>query len=306
MRRQDLDHLLLEEASRFPGAEIIQGMPIRQIAREDGGFVLSNPERGFKLGCRLLLFAAGYEAGLIRQLMPSAPAPANEGLGIRAYFAGISGLDEDRLIEIHFLKELLPCYLWIFPLGDGKANVGLALPLETVRKKKIILKNLMSGLLEDDPHLSKRFKQATMLGKAEAHRLSFYQGRVPVSGEGFLLMGDAARLVDPFTGEGIGNAMLSGILAAETAGRAIGTGDFSTGGLMDYDKNLYDELEKELTLGLRLQDLAKNAMLLNLVIGRASRSKKVMDLLRDVLFGMNSMKDLGKPLFYAKLMFGLE
>ena len=190
--------------------------------------------------------------------------------------------------------------------GDGLSGKSLALPMKLVIEKKVSLQKLLPDLIGKYPHLSRRFERAVMAGKPRAQRLPFYEGRQPVSSDHCMLLGDAARIVDPFTGEGIANAMLSGMLAAETAGKAVNALDFSESTLNAYDNLLYAKLEKELTLAMRLQKLAANAWLINLLIGRASKNKKIRYLLKDIVFGVNAMKELGKPIFYVKLMLGME
>jgi flavin-dependent dehydrogenase len=63
-----------------------------------------------------------------------------------------------------------------------------------------------------------------------------------------MLIGDAAMLIDPFTGEGIGNAMMSGMLAAQQAKICITQNDFSTTAIRHYDKAVYERLWSELLL----------------------------------------------------------
>lgn len=60
---------------------------------------------------------------------------------VRAYYSGVTNLDPQGFIELIFLKDLLPAYLWIFPLPDGRANVGLGLRSDMVRKRRTDLKN---------------------------------------------------------------------------------------------------------------------------------------------------------------------
>ena len=60
--------------------------------------------------------------------------------GVRAYYSGIKGMHEKNYIELHFLKEVSPGYFWIFPLPEGKANIGLGILSKDVSEKKIDLK----------------------------------------------------------------------------------------------------------------------------------------------------------------------
>jgi menaquinone-9 beta-reductase len=306
IRRRDLDAFLLNHLKKLNPDAVLEGTEVISATRKDGRVVLETAGDKNTISCNLLLVATGTILVAFRDVIPDLPPAISQGLGIRAYFENISGFGKDNAIEIHFLKELLPCYLWIFPLGNGAANVGLALPTDRVREEKIVLKDLLAKLLEKYSYLKARFSKAEMQGKVEAYRLAFYHGKIPVSADNVMLLGDAARLVDPFTGEGIGNAMVSGLVAADVAKNVIGPGDFSLKKLSEYDRSLYEKLGKDLALGLRLRDLAVNKRLINLVVGKASRSSKTREALRDVIFGLGSMKELGKPMFFAKLVLGLE
>ena len=72
--------------------------------------------------------------------------------------------------------------------------------------------------------------------------------RKKISGHNFLLLGDAAGLVDPLTGEGIGNAIFSGITAAETVKECFVQNNFSASHLSKFDKKVKKELGKKLWL----------------------------------------------------------
>ena len=151
-----------------------------------------------------------------------------------------------------------------------------------------------------------RFSQASLKGKLEAHRLPVYaSGGCPVAGDGFMLIGDAARLIDPFTGEGIGNAMVSGFKAAETASKCYKNGDFSFKYTGEYENEIREKLYPELDLSLKLQNLARKQRLLNLVIGKASKDEKLRDLMSDMLYSTYTKSKLNHPWFYLKLLTGI-
>lgn len=305
VRRKDLDGFLLQRVKDLQYGTVLESNRILSAAQAANGITLATAAGG-TIRCKLLLLATGAHSRAFAGICPHTAGSDGTGLGIRAYYGNIAGFGAENAIEIHFLKELLPCYLWIFPLGNGIANVGLALPADRISKKKIVLKELLNELLEKYPSLRERFARASLLVPPQAQPLAFYNGKIPVSGDRFLCLGDAARLTDPFTGEGIGNAMVSGMAAAEVAAKAVGSGDFSLNALKEYDRLLYSKLDKDLELGLRLRDLARNSRLINLVVGKASKSQKVRDALRDVLFGMNTMQELSQPMFYAKLLLGID
>ena len=75
----------------------------------------------------------------------------------RAYYKGIEGM-KPNANEFHFFKELLPGYLWIFPLENGWANVGFGI-LEGTRQK-LKLRQTLNEIINTRPGLSERFRNA--------------------------------------------------------------------------------------------------------------------------------------------------
>ena len=122
-------------------------------------------------------------------------------------------------------------------------------------------------------------------------------------GDGFMLLGDAAGLIDPFTGEGIGNAMYSARLAVETARDAIKNNDISEKSLSTYFVKLWDAIGNELKVSHKLQKIGKYRFLLNFVIRKAARNKNVSNIIAGMLANEIPRKQLANPLFYLKLLF---
>jgi geranylgeranyl reductase family protein len=304
-KRADFDNFLLKKALSFPDIRFEGGLQVNKMTRHNGIVMIDDKAGRCIAETHLVLFAAGSDRQLIRQLGPDYPDSAEDGIGVRGYFENVTGSDQKHAIEIHFLKELLPWYLWIFPFSDGSANVGLALPGPLAKKIPLSLKDLLFYLIETYPHLKKRFINAKLTGKIEANRLPVYSGAIPVAGDNYLLLGDAARLIDPFTGEGIGNAMMSGLWAAEIAAECLANNDFSYSGTQLYQEKIFGRLGPELAMSLKLQRLARRKILLDLVIGRASHKERTRNLISEMLYSADAKHKLNNPLFYLKLLLGL-
>jgi len=304
-KRRDLDQFLLKMALSYPSVQYLPKTIIDQVSSGEKFLILSSKETGFNIQTKLLLLATGSDRRIIQSLIPGYPAISQEGIGIRVYFENLKGFDRRNAIEIHFLKELLPWYFWIFPFGDNSANVGLALPMPLAKKSPMSLKELLMKIIDQYPYLKERFEEAKMIGKPGAHRLPYYTGKQQISGDNFILLGDAAHLVDPFTGEGISNAMQSGQIAAEMALQWLDSGDFSHHVTLGYEQKVYEKLGPELELSKRLQELARQPKLLNLVIGKASKNQRVRKLVEEMLYNMNTKGKLNQPMFYLKLMLGI-
>lgn len=137
-------------------------------------------------------------------------------------------------LELHFLARLVPGYLWIFPTVEG-VNVGAGLPAPLARKRGV---NLRALLKERWPHLT----------SLEGHGIPVCLRWRPLSAPGCALIGDAAALADPFTGEGIGNALLSGVRLAEALAAVKPDRWSRTDWEEHYTRPLYRHLARELRI----------------------------------------------------------
>jgi flavin-dependent dehydrogenase len=198
---------------------------------------------------------------------------------------------------------MLPGYLWIFPLPNGEANVGVGMLSNTARNKKINLKQLMLDTIATDPVMKERFKNAELTGSIDGYGLPLGSKKRKLHGERFMLVGDAGYLIDPFTGEGIGNALYSGRIAAQQAAAAIAANDCSDAFFEAYDKDVYRILGPELQVSTKLQKLIKYPWLFNILMKMGSRNKQLKDLMSCMFHEVDLRKRLGKPMFYVKLLF---
>ena len=221
-------------------------------------------------------------------------------LGIRCYYEGVKGLTDQ--IELHFIKEINPGYFWLFPAGDNLANIGLGLSKRYVKKNKKNLVELLNVVTQSN-FFRERFSEAKPIEKPIGWNLPMGSVHRKNHGDGFMLLGDAAGLIDPFTGEGIGNAMLSAKYAIKVLKEAIDNHDTSEKSLSIYDKILWDEIGPELRISTNLQKLARSKFLLNFVINRASRNEKIKDIIGGMLANEVARGDLTSPLFYYKILF---
>jgi geranylgeranyl reductase family protein len=278
--RQDFDAFLLDLVRAHSDTDILQGLRIQQLSRQAGDWVLSGPPGQVK--ARLLVGADGANGITARQLTQQDIHRDHHCAAVRGYYHGIAGLQPDRM-EIHLPQGYLPGYLWIFPVGDGRANVGYGMLSSEVARRKIVLRQALPDMLAKVPGLAERFAQAKLEGPIQGFGLPLGARRLPLSGAGFVLCGDAAALIEPATGEGIGNAMLSGQLAAEVLIRACAQGRTDAAFLADYDARVYGRLWQDLRnkhLAQRL--IANRPGLLNFLVGAARRPGPIRFLMRKV------------------------
>ena len=145
MPRLDFDALLFQKAKAAGGIEVHEGTSARSYTRRAEGWEIPLEGRTkATLQCRVVLAADGANSHFARHVARLPMEPRHHAAGVRAYYSGVRYLDRDGFIELLFLKDLLPGYLWVFPLPDGRANVGLGLRSDVVRKRRVDLKALMT------------------------------------------------------------------------------------------------------------------------------------------------------------------
>ena len=177
----------------------------------------------------VVIAADGVESKFARWCGIDTTVPMREIMSGMQYV--MTDIDIDPHATIFYLgNEVAPeGYLWVFPKGDRAANVGIGI----------------SGKKSGEGHRAKdylhRFVKKTF---PNGKTIECIVGGVSVCrplectvGDGLVLVGDAARVVDPLTGGGIYNSMFTGRLAATVAADCIAKGDLSKKALMAYDKS---------------------------------------------------------------------
>ncbi len=303
-KRMDFDNFLIEQVKQQPLIQLIENTQLKFFKKINNEWLVGLNENEILFSTKLLIVADGAHSSFAREFGKIEIELPHYCAGIRAYYKNVSGMDEDNFIELHFLDELLPGYFWVFPLPNKQANVGIGMRSDIVSKRKANLKKLLPLILEKYPTLKERFKNAELIDDVKGYGLPLGSKKRTISGDNYLLIGDAASLIDPFTGEGIGNAMLSGMVAAEIAVKAIAEKDFSKTVLKEYDEIVYRKLWNELSLSKRLQNLSKHGWLFNFVVNKASRNKTVQETISCMFNDLDMRSKLRKPSFYFKLLFG--
>ncbi len=299
-KRFDFDHFMLKKA-RDRGVEVLEGFDAQDFVRKDDRWEIRSAD-GQGIEARLLIFANGAHSRFARKAGIQ-KEQQHYCAGVRAYFRGVEYAHPGQFIELHFSRSFLPGYFWIFPLPGGLFNVGVGMRSDKVSKKKINLRERMMQMIREDKNLKERFKHAGLVGKIEGYGLPLGSKKRRISGKGFLLTGDAAALIDPFTGEGIGNAMVSGVEAGKVAADAILSGRWDADFLQRYDEHVYKRLGRELQLSYKMQQLVNYPWLFNLVVNRALKSETLRSTISAMFEDIDLRSRLKKPGFYRDLLF---
>ncbi len=305
-KRADFDHFLFLQAAENAQCHPIIGQ-VKSAVRDGEKWKVEVLEGDMPLrfSADHLLIADGAQSQLKKALHANDRDDNHFCAGIRQYHAGIAGMHPQNYLELRFYPQILPGYLWIFGLPNAEANVGLGMLSKDVKTRKANLRKMLADLIETQPELKERFKTATPLENAQGWGLPLGSREIAISGAGYLLLGDAASLIDPFTGEGIANAVVSGMVAARIIGQSAEHKKLNAEvRLSEYDAEIYRKLKAELQLSRRIQQLTRVPWLFNLVVSRISGSRPLAELFTNMFIDLDLRKKLKRPGFYLRLLTG--
>ncbi len=216
VRRQVLDATLLA-CAREHGAQVVEGARVVSLLREGArvvGVVVQAAEGSAEEWRASWVVGADGEHSVVRHgLGMGANETRHRAYAVRQYMTGVQSPVE-HVMEILAEAPMLPGYAWIFPLPDGSFNVGCGLLGNRLLRSNTPLTAFFRDWAEKGPQRS-RLAGAVAEGKPRGWPLSLGTRTMARGGDGWLLCGDAASLVDPLTGEGIHAALHSGELAAQ-------------------------------------------------------------------------------------------
>jgi geranylgeranyl reductase family protein len=300
-KRMEFDNFLIEEVKRRDNIQLFLETPIDAYERTESGFQLHSKHKDIHIDCQLLIDASGAHSPFSRQYAGLEKDPKHYAAAVRAYYRNVSDIRDDNFIELHFIKNITPGYFWIFALPNGETNVGIGMRSDIVKRRGINLREELTRIITEDPEISTRFKNAELIGKFEGYGLPLGSKTRRISGDHFMLVGDAGHLIDPLTGEGIGNAFYSGFIAAEQAAVCLEQKNFSENFLIAYDVRIQRVLGSEMKLSYKMQQIGGNPMLLNFVSNIIEGNRKILDYFSAMYTDFNLRENIVKPWFWIKM-----
>src|SRR5579875_503973 len=243
--RKDLDALVADRASKA-GARVVEATealsPILEGGLVRGALVRSKgQERVSEIRSRYTVVADGANSRFGRELGTARDRTYPLGMAIRGYWTSPRH-DEpwiDSWLDIRDKEgNVLPGYGWVFPVGDGRVNVGVGLLSTFDRWKAVNTTHLLQSFTEWVP-ASWGIGPESACGSPTGGRLPMGLSVGPRSGPTWLVTGDAGGVINPFNGEGIAYAYETGRFAAEALDAALSTGDGMA--LSTFDRRLHDE-----------------------------------------------------------------
>jgi len=320
--RHDLDGLVADRAVKA-GATVWQGTEAVQPLLEDGGSAgagggqqrwgaaQGGPGQGVlpiclgavvrdhdtgrtrEIRARYVVVADGSNSRFGRALGTQRMRGQPLGMALRGYY--YSPRHDDRFIESHLdIRDpggnVVPGYGWIFPLGDGRVNVGVGLLSTERRWKGINTGKLMDAFVEWAPK-SWGISPETSCSPATGGKLPMGLSVGPHAGPNTVVVGDAGGAINPFNGEGIAYGYETGRMAAAHVARALAGG--GPPAVLAYEQRLADDYGSYYRVAQAFVRMISHPQVMRACVGGGLRSELLMSQLLRIMANLMRPDTLG-------------
>jgi menaquinone-9 beta-reductase len=267
LRRFDLDHVLLERANSL-GVTVLDGWKPKELERQPDGWMLKADKS--LLGARVLIGADGRNSWVAHHLGLADPA-AMQGRSVGFQFRLKCANRSTGKIEIHLFPG---GYAGVVGLAGDTVTLGLA-----IEKHRLLdgrpEQSLLESILPQNPWLKEILRSGSVSEMRSTYPVYFPPRRT--YGDGVLLVGDAARVNEPVTGEGIYFALKSGVFAAKTVDEGFQMSDFSLARLRSYERNCRSAFRARRAINALIRWLIYRPALLSRVIRLSHKRTRLLD-----------------------------
>ncbi len=310
--RYILDNLIAKKA-RNSGATYLENTKLISYEHSSAyvSSVVQNPDgTQSSLKSRVLIGADGSNSTVARLLHGGKPGKDFQLLGLRAYFEGITG-PSDRC-DFYFSKKNFPGIFWIFPINPDRANIGSAMIASTVPGNQEHAKKMLLDMISNNIHFKDRIGEGKPSEKIHGWPLKYKDPSKPLFGPGVLLIGDAAGLINPLSGDGIQYALLSARWAADCLKACSSENDYSLENLTKYQEIVDQETTYDLAMSSLLVQISRNRSLtsvwleiLSVLFDKAENDQDYADIITGIFDGSHpSYKALGPDFIIKTLLHG--
>ena len=246
-KRKDFDQFLIGHInSAF--ADFRQGYDVKTIERRDGTWLIQAKHNGLdtELQADFLIAADGDHSTMLRSLGQREIHKIHYAATVRQYWRNVEGMSAVNAIDVYTPPKLPMSYFYLFPLPNNEVNVGYGMVSSIVAQKKHNLRELFQHLIVTDPILKDRFRNAEPLEKPIGWGLPLASLKRKTFGDGYVIIGDAASMICPTNGEGIGTSMMSGLITAQFVKEGLNKNDLSMNHFKNFDREIYRRLHGEI------------------------------------------------------------
>jgi len=240
VNRSKFDLLLLKHAEKL-GSQIYQGVPVKQVLFDGAratGVRVNLGGKDIDLHSKVVVDASGRGTTIGRQQNLKKKDPIFNQYAVHAWFKGLDRGDAPSHAYIHiYFLPVERGWVWQIPITEEITSVGVVVEKEVFKQSKSGLEEYFQKHIQMNPDLAKAMKHA--------HRINDFKREGDYSysmekfiGDGYLLIGDAARFVDPIFSSGVSVALYSAKYAAREIVTAFEKDDFSAATFQPYEDTL--------------------------------------------------------------------
>lgn len=309
--RIELDNLIYEAAKKA-GAQYLENTRVLKYQTGPNAAWVTVKCNGKErlIKAKIVVGADGSRSVIARQMHGRKPTDEYQLLGLRAYFNNVNG-PTDR-VDIFFSEKGFPGIFWMFPKGKTDANIGMAMIAKTFPHKPEHIKKLLSDHIATHPEIKKRIGNGTLEAKMQGWPITFFNSSQKLCADRVILIGEAAGLINPLSGDGIQYALLSSRWAAQTLEVCVKNDRFSEKSLRTYTTKVLKEVGYDFALSNLLVQFPRNKSLtqvwmqiLAVLIARAKQDKAYADIIAGIFEGTYpSYKALTIPFILKSLKQG--
>ena len=277
-----LDNILYRQAVKH-GAHFEGDTKVIDIQQRDDGVTVTakQQQKEIHFQAKIAIIATGASLSLLKKtgFIETIPAPI---IAARAYYQGVRKISDS--FDFHFDGVDLPGYGWVFPLGEGRANIGLGYMPDGKAEGKRNIKKMLRDFVER-PAFHEMLSSATPTTEFKSYPIRTDFSTAKTHHKRTILIGEAAGLVNPLTGEGIDYALESGKIAAQHVESWLKINDFSDVRLAEYDQALRDQYQVLFDFCSKIVGCCLKPFTLNLMIFAATHSSEIRRSLTDIILG---------------------
>jgi flavin-dependent dehydrogenase len=232
--RVDLDDVMLDAAARA-GARVQQETAVIGVHSGPDGVEVTARRAGGDVSYRAPLVVGADGANSVVGACSGLLADDDRYMAVaqRAYMRGAEGNIGEAIFW--FDEQFFPGYGWMFPMADGRLNVGVGILSEMRRRSAINVPSLFRAFIERMHRSHPRGAGLELCAPAKGGVVKTYGGARRNYFNGGVLVGDAGSFADPMTGEGITPALESALMAVPVLMQALEDGRFHAQQLSAYE-----------------------------------------------------------------------
>jgi geranylgeranyl reductase family protein len=260
---------------RFVASEVRGGARFVDLTRADESSTISTS---------LVVGADGASSRVRKSLGAPRNKGRHTGVGIRAYatISTPSGRPPDGLL-LDYEEQLSPGYGWVFPMHDGRSNIGVFMVATDRKKLEVTTADLLDSYIR---HLETSGFTVSDVTSERSYILPYAAGMPTLAHRRAALIGDAASMINPWSGEGIFYGMEAGrILAQETHGHLEASEDTLDGALQRFERRFRKRFSWHLKSCHIAQRVTRSRRVSAGILRIAEQDETVFDYLVSLMFG---------------------